>query len=77
MNKFYPNAAAALKGPNGIQETYILKHGIVADLALVKAWKADTSGNVVFRKTIDTHTLVWWTFSPGKLSRRARGNLGQ
>lgn len=32
-------------------ETYILEQGIVADLALVKAWKADKSGNLVFRKT--------------------------
>ncbi len=32
-------------------EEYILEAGIVADLALVKAWKADTTGNVVFRKT--------------------------
>ena len=32
-------------------EDYILERGIVADLALVKAWKADTAGNVVFRKT--------------------------
>ena len=31
--------------------TYILEHGIVADLAIVKAWKADPSGNLVFRKT--------------------------
>ena len=32
-------------------ETYILEHGIFADLAIVKAWKADTAGNLVFRKT--------------------------
>lgn len=32
-------------------ETYILETGIVTDLAIVKAWKADTSGNLVFRKT--------------------------
>jgi 3-oxoacid CoA-transferase subunit A len=32
-------------------ETYILEHGIVADLSIVKAWKADPSGNLVFRKT--------------------------
>jgi 3-oxoacid CoA-transferase subunit A len=32
-------------------EEYILEAGIVADLAVVKAWKADTTGNVVFRKT--------------------------
>ncbi|KGD89152.1 MULTISPECIES: CoA transferase subunit A [Rhizobium/Agrobacterium group] len=32
-------------------ETYILERGLVADLAIVKAWKADESGNAVFRKT--------------------------
>ncbi|MDR0807844.1 MAG: CoA transferase subunit A [Gemmobacter sp.] len=31
--------------------TYILERGIIADLAIVKAWKADPSGNLVFRKT--------------------------
>ena len=32
-------------------ETYILERGIVADIAIVKGWKADESGNVIFRKT--------------------------
>jgi 3-oxoacid CoA-transferase subunit A len=32
-------------------ETYVMERGIVADLALVHAWKADTEGNLVFRKT--------------------------
>ncbi|MBR9764976.1 MAG: CoA transferase subunit A [Rhodobacteraceae bacterium] len=32
-------------------ETYIMEEGIFADLAIVKAWKADTSGNAIFRKT--------------------------
>ena len=32
-------------------EEYILERGIVADLALIKGWKADTTGNVIFRKT--------------------------
>ncbi|MFV0472702.1 MAG: CoA transferase subunit A [Pikeienuella sp.] len=32
-------------------ETYILERGIVADLAIVKAWKADDTGNLIFRKT--------------------------
>jgi len=31
--------------------TYILERGIRADLALVKAWKADTHGNLVYRRT--------------------------
>ena len=30
---------------------YLLERGIVGDFALVKAWKADTLGNLVFRKT--------------------------
>lgn len=32
-------------------QTYILETGLVADLAIVKAWKADTEGNLIFRKT--------------------------
>jgi 3-oxoacid CoA-transferase subunit A len=32
-------------------ETYILERGIFADLSIVKAWKADESGNAIFRKT--------------------------
>ncbi|MEM7506267.1 MAG: CoA transferase subunit A [Pseudomonadota bacterium] len=32
-------------------ETYILERGIRADLAIVKAWKGDTQGNLIFRKT--------------------------
>jgi 3-oxoacid CoA-transferase subunit A len=32
-------------------EEYLLEEGIFADLSLVKAWKADATGNVVFRKT--------------------------
>lgn len=32
-------------------ETYILERGIFADIAIVKGWKADETGNVIFRKT--------------------------
>lgn len=32
-------------------ETYILETGLVADLAIVKAWKADPEGNLIYRKT--------------------------
>ena len=32
-------------------QEYILEQGIFADLAIVRAWKADESGNLVFRKT--------------------------
>jgi 3-oxoacid CoA-transferase subunit A len=32
-------------------KTYLLEEGIVGDFALVKAWKADPFGNLVYRKT--------------------------
>jgi 3-oxoacid CoA-transferase subunit A len=32
-------------------QTYILERGLKADLAIVKAWKGDAQGNLVFRKT--------------------------
>ena len=41
----------SFEGLDGIREDYILERGIFADLSIVKAWKADETGNVVFRKT--------------------------
>lgn len=32
-------------------EWYVMERGIRTDVSLVKAWKADTAGNLVFRKT--------------------------
>jgi 3-oxoacid CoA-transferase subunit A len=32
-------------------ETYILERGLVADLSIVKAWRGDAEGNLVYRKT--------------------------
>lgn len=32
-------------------ETFVLETGLKADLSLVKAWKADTQGNLIYRKT--------------------------
>jgi 3-oxoacid CoA-transferase subunit A len=32
-------------------DTYILETGLTADISLVKAWKGDTEGNLVYRKT--------------------------
>ena len=37
---------------------YLLEHGIRADVALVKAWKGDTHGNLVYRHTAQN-------FNPG------------
>src|ERR1700733_10621724 len=32
-------------------ETYVMERGLVADVSLVHAWKGDTEGNLVYRKT--------------------------
>jgi 3-oxoacid CoA-transferase subunit A len=32
-------------------ETYILERGLIADLAIVKAWRGDSEGNLVYRLT--------------------------
>ena len=32
-------------------DTYVLETGLTADLSLVKAWRGDTEGNLVYRKT--------------------------
>ena len=32
-------------------ETYVMETGLVADLSIVKAWKGDKEGNLIFRKT--------------------------
>jgi len=32
-------------------ESYVMERGLVADLAIVHAWKGDTEGNLVYRKT--------------------------
>lgn len=38
-------------------EEYILERGIFADLSIIKAWKADETGNLVFRKTARNFNL--------------------
>jgi 3-oxoacid CoA-transferase subunit A len=42
---------------DGHMEDYILERGIFADLSIVKAWKADETGNLVFRKTARNFNL--------------------
>lgn len=32
-------------------ENYVMETGLVADVSLVKAWKGDTEGNLIYRKT--------------------------
>lgn len=36
---------------NGVTKTYVLEESLVTDFSLLRAWKADTEGNLVFRKT--------------------------
>src|SRR5216117_2562182 len=54
---FYTRTAASTKLAEG-KETkvfdgreYVLEEGIKADLAIVKAWRGDKSGNLIYRKT--------------------------
>ena len=54
-------------------EDYILERGIRADLAIIKGWKADESGNLVFRKTARNFNQPMATARPD-LRRRGRGD---
>lgn len=45
-------------------ETYILERAIRADLAIIKGWKADEAGNLVFRKTARNFNPVMATAAP-------------
>ncbi len=36
---------------NGQEKEYLMEHAFQADFALVKAWKGDTTGNLIFRST--------------------------
>jgi 3-oxoacid CoA-transferase subunit A len=44
-------------------ETYVMERGLFADLAVIHAWKADTEGNLVFRKTARNFNPVMATAS--------------
>ena len=39
-------------------QTYVLERAVVADVSLVKAWKADTAGNLIYRKTAQNFNPV-------------------
>jgi 3-oxoacid CoA-transferase subunit A len=36
---------------NADGETYVFEKGLVADVSLIKAWKGDAEGNLIYRKT--------------------------
>jgi 3-oxoacid CoA-transferase subunit A len=54
---FYTRTGAGTRVAEGKEtrevggEAYVLETGLTADLALVKAWRGDTEGNLVYRKT--------------------------
>ena len=54
---FYTRTGAGTRVAEGKEtrvvdgETYVLETGLLADLALVKAWQGDTEGNLIYRKT--------------------------
>lgn len=45
-------------------ERYVLETGLVADLAIVKAWRGDARGNLVYRKTARNFNPMVATCSP-------------
>ena len=71
--RYHPDGSVALASPakqaavfivGGIERTCILEHAIVTDFALVRAWKGDRQGNLVFHRAARN-------FSP--TSQRLRG----
>ncbi|MGD9690299.1 MAG: CoA transferase subunit A [Phycisphaerales bacterium] len=50
-NRHAGAVATASKPRNAQRRDYVMETGLFADLALVKAWRADTLGNLVYRKT--------------------------
>jgi acyl CoA:acetate/3-ketoacid CoA transferase alpha subunit len=55
-------------------QDYVLEQGIFADLAIVKGWKADTTGNVIFRKTARNFNVPAATAARSPWSRWRRSS---
>ena len=53
-------------------ETYVMERGLIADIAIVKAWKGDTEGNLVYRKTARNFNPMMATAARAD-HRRGRG----
>jgi 3-oxoacid CoA-transferase subunit A len=56
-------------------ERYVMERGIVADLSIVHAWKGDTEGNLVYRKTARNFNPIMAT--AGKVTIAEVENLVQ
>jgi 3-oxoacid CoA-transferase subunit A len=54
---FYTRTGAGTSAAQGKEtrqvdgHSYVLETGLIADLAIIKAWRGDTEGNLVYRKT--------------------------
>ncbi len=44
-------------------EEYVMEHSLFAELGIIKAWKADTAGNLIFRKTARNFNPIMATAS--------------
>jgi 3-oxoacid CoA-transferase subunit A len=55
--RFYPQTGAGTDVAHGKEtrlvdgNTFVLETGLTADLAIIKAWRGDSEGNLVYRKT--------------------------
>ena len=58
--------------------SYVMERGLVADLSIVHAWKGDTEGNLVYRKTARNFNPMMATAAQGHRRRgRAAGAAGR
>ena len=56
-------------------ETYVMERGLTADLSIVKAWKGDAEGNLVYRKTARNFNPIMAT--AGKATDRRGRDAGR
>ena len=74
---FYTRTGAGTRVAEGKEtrvvdgETYVLETGLTADLAIVKAWKGDNEGNLVYRKTARNFNPMMATRRPRSRWRRS------
>ena len=54
-------------------ETYVMERGLFADIAVVHAWKGDTEGNLVYRKTARNFNPMMATAAERPLPVRVQG----
>ena len=64
----------ARKRRSSTARTTCWRRGLVADLAIVKAWKGDTEGNLIYRKTARNFNPMMAT--AGKVTRRRSRGAG-